>query len=359
MTQSVLPAGNTAFEQIPIIDLNISGANGEQRSQMCRELSDICHHTGFFQVVNHGIDHDLINSLFNMMSTLFALPDDQKMLIDKRRSPHFRGWEAVGTEFTNNRPDIREQVDIWSEWPAQHTDVQPAYWRLLGPNQWLPEDILPGNRARVTEWMKQAGGLADRLLALLSQGLGLAPDHIADLFGDQQMSLTKLIHYPTTPAGAAGVNAHHDTGFLTILAPGEVAGLQVENPRGDWIDVPIIDGALVVNLGEMLQAMTGNYFVATPHRVIASQERYSMAYFHGPSLDTPLSLLPLADEYHAAVAASPHHSNAGFMARKQETEAGTGDMQSSYKPALYGEQLWNYFSRSYPQLMSTHYPSDS
>ncbi len=347
---------DTAFAQIPIIDLNRLDTDRQSRQALGRELCDICHHIGFFQLVNHGIEQTLIDSLFTTMQQLFALPELQKQLIDKRRSRHFRGWEAVGTEFTNNRPDIREQVDIWTAWPARAADVQPRYLRLLGPNQWLPEDILPGYRADVERWMKEAAALADSLLELLAEGLGLAPDHITRLFGEQRMSLTKLIHYPATPQGAAGVNAHHDTGFLTLLAAGTVAGLQVENQRGEWIDVPLIPDSLVVNLGEMLQAMTGNYFVATPHRVIARDERYSMAYFHGPSLDTPLSLLPLASHYADAVSASPHHNNAGFMARKHETETGTGDMQSQHKPDLYGEQLWNYFARSYPQLVAEHYP---
>ena len=48
-----------------------------------------------------------------------------------------------------------------------------------------------------------------------------------------------------------------------------------------------------MNLGEILQAMTGNYFVATTHRVITDAERYSSGYFHGPDLRTPLDPLPL------------------------------------------------------------------
>jgi isopenicillin N synthase-like dioxygenase len=350
---------SSAFSQIPIIDLNRLAGDEKARRQLCLELCDICHHTGFFQLLNHGIDRSLVDGLFTTMRQLFDLPEQQKKLIDKRNSRHFRGWEAVGTEFTNNRPDIREQVDIWTEWPARAADVQPDFLRLLGPNQWLPEKVLPGYRDSVLNWMAQAGALADRLLEVLAEGLELAPDHITRLFGEQRMSLTKLIHYPATPQGAAGVNAHHDTGFLTILAPGSVAGLQVENQQGEWIDVPATPGALVVNLGEMLQAMTGNYFVATPHRVITREERYSMAYFHGPSLQTALSPLPLARRFRDAVEASPHHSNAGFMARKHETESGTGDMQSKHKPDLYGEQLWNYFSRSYPQFMAEHYASES
>ncbi len=44
------------------------------------------------------------------------------------------------------------------------------------------------------------------------------------------------------------------------------------------------------------------------------------------------------------------------MARKEETEAGVGDMQSRYRATVYGEQLWNYFARSYPGIMAAHYP---
>ena len=44
------------------------------------------------------------------------------------------------------------------------------------------------------------------------------------------------------------------------------------------------------------------------------------------------------------------------MARKDEAEAGVDDMSSTYRPDVYGEQLWNYFVRSYPDLVAEHYP---
>jgi len=152
-------------------------------------------------------------------------------------------------------------------------------------------------------------------------GLGLEEQHFAHFFGNQPMSLTKFIHYPPTPPGHAGVNAHHDAGFLTVLAPG----------------------------------MTGNYFVATPHRVITTEERLSAGYFHGPSLDVALDPLPLAARFANAVAASPRHARAGLMAGRQETAAGIADMASDHKPSVYGEQLWNYFDRSYPENMALHH----
>jgi isopenicillin N synthase-like dioxygenase len=197
--------------------------------------------------------------------------------------------------------------------------------------------------------------VASELMEVLSIGLGLEPDHLRHVFGERTLSFAKLICYPPTPAGEAGVNAHHDAGFLTLLMQHGVAGLQVLNPAGDWIDVPPRDDAFVVNLGEMLQQMTGNYVVATTHRVIATEARYSSGYFHGPALRTPLRPLPLGPEFAAAVAASPRHAGAGFMAKRHELLAGRGGTTSS-SADVYGQQLWNYYLRSYPDNVRAHHP---
>ena len=244
---------------------------------------------------------------------------------------------------------------MWTELDPRPPDVEPAYLRLEGPNQWPDESIAPGFRRLVERFQTEMGAIADELLAAMSLGLGLASDHLYRVFGERRMSLVKLIHYPPTPAGGAGVNAHHDTGFVTLLWQHGVAGLQIENQDGEWIDVPADDDAVVVNIGEMLQSMTGNYFVATTHRVITSVERYSSGYFHGPQLTTALEPLPLDRRYVEAVAASAHHRDAGFMARRDELLAGSRGTASS-AAATYGQQLWNYFLRSYPDLVKHHHP---
>ncbi|MDG2039249.1 MAG: 2-oxoglutarate and iron-dependent oxygenase domain-containing protein [Ilumatobacter sp.] len=341
--------------QLPIVDVGAMFGDAAERRALAEQVTSICHEIGFMLIVDHGVDQQLIDDVFDLMARFFALPEADRQLIDKRESPWFRGWESVGTEYTNGRPDIREQIDLWTEWPVRELDVEPSYLRLLGPNQWMPEAVLPGARELMGEWYHQMGGLADRLLGLLALGLGLDEQHIVRLFGDEPMSLTKLIHYPPTPAGGAGVNAHHDAGFLTLLAPGVTPGLEVEMPDGSWTPVPSVPGSLVVNLGEVLQGMTGKYLVATPHRVITAEERFSAGYFHGPSLDVRLDPLPLDPSYAAAVAGSPRHRGAGFMARAEETSAGVGDMQSDHRAETYGEQLWNYFTRSYADMMSRHH----
>lgn len=347
-----------AFSEIPIID--VGEARAEQPDHgFCTEFTDICHRVGFALVANHGVDQQLTAEMFDLMRRFFELDVEDKRRIAKTASPQFRGWEPVGAETTDNAPDMREQIDVWTPWPpspsAEVSIDNPVYNRLLGPNQWLPDAVLDQHESLSMRWIGAMRELADSLMAALAVGLGLEPDYLRRLFGDQPMSLAKFIHYPPTPAGAAGVNPHHDAGFLTVLAPGPTAGLQVQNPDGGWIDVPVVADTFVINLGEILQSMTGNYLVATPHRVITSEERYSAGYFHGPSLSTPLTRLPLGPEYAAAVEASPHHQSAGFMPTPEEAELGTGAMASSHRPDTYGEQLWNYFTRSYREQMLAHH----
>jgi isopenicillin N synthase-like dioxygenase len=344
------------FTEVPVIDMAPRHGARAAREALAEMLREICHNVGFMVVTNHGIDYALVDDVFALSKQLFDLPPEQKLLIDKRNSPHFRGWEPEGAEHTNNRPDIREQIDLWTEHSARDPDARPYYLRLLGPNQWPSDEVLPGFRDTLNRWFAELGGLAGELMALFALGLGLGEDHFEAMFGAERMSLTKLIRYPATPPGAFGVNAHHDAGFLTVLAPGETPGLEVENALGEWIPVPIIPGSFVINLGEILQAMTGNYFIATPHRVVTQEPRYSAAYLHGPSLEMPLAPLKLDRRFVEAVAASPRHAAAGFMAQRDETSAGVGDMQSPHHPGVYGEQLWNYFTRSYPANAKRHHP---
>lgn len=343
------------FQEIPVLSLADWSAPNADRTAFADRLRSICHEVGFFQLVDHGVSREFIDDYFDALRRFFELPETTKARIEKAGSRWFRGWERVGAELTDNRVDHREQIDIWTELPPRPFDVQPPHLRLDGPNQWLDEATLPGFRGLVERFQREMGAIADQLMAAMSVGLGLAPDHLDKVFGERRSSLVKLIHYPATPPGEAGVNAHHDAGFLTLLWQHGVAGLQALNPDGEWVDVPPSHDALVVNLGEILQSMTGNYFVATTHRVIAHAERYSSAYFHGPDLRTMLDPLPLDHRFADAVAASPRHRDAGFMARRDELLDGERGTRST-GAACYGEQLWNYFVRSYPELVARHHP---
>ena len=330
-------------------------ATPQRKGDLAVELRRICHGVGFFYLVGHAVPDQFVDHYFASLARFFALPESVKLGIDKQRSRHFRGWERVGAELTNNRPDYREQLDLATENPPHPFDAQPVYLRLDGPNQWLPEETIPGFRSIVEEFLRRMSELANELMGMLSIGLGLDQGRLEAAFGERPLSLAKLISYPPTPPGQAGVNEHHDAGFLTILLQHDVGGLQARNPDGQWIDVAPPPGAFIINLGEMLQEMTGNYFVATTHRVITTEARLSAAYFHGPDLRARLDPLPLAPDFAAAVAASERHAAAGFMARRDELLAGRDGIGSS-GVGVYGQQLWNYYVRSYPDNVRAHYP---
>jgi isopenicillin N synthase-like dioxygenase len=354
MSTSPLAGSAQTFSTIPTVSLQ-RWSHDADRAEFARELTAVCHDVGFFYLIDHGVDQAFIDRYFDLLERFFALPEDVKARIDKRLSPHFRGWERVGAELTDNRTDYREQLDVSTENPPYGRDAMPPYLRLDGPNQWLPDDVLPGFRSVVEEFFARMGRVADSLMAAMSLGLGLEADHLRRRFGERPQSFVKLIRYPPTPPNEAGVNPHHDAGFLTLLVQHGVGGLQAQNPDGEWIDVAPVPGAFVVNLGEMLQAMTGNYFVATTHRVIATDARFSSGYFHGPDLRTSLAPLDLDPRVAQAVANSPRHSAAGFMAKREDLLAGKVGTHST-SADVYGQQLWNYYVRSYPDNVRTHYP---
>lgn len=343
-----------AFRSIPVISM--AGWTGDEvaRAAFAGELRRVCHEVGFFVLVDHGIEQQFLDDYFALVRRFFALPLETKATIEKLNSPHFRGWERIGSELTDNKVDYREQVDCSSEYEPYAPGAMPAYLRIDGPNQWLRDDVLPGMRAGVLGFMQRMGAIADQLMEALAIGLGVAPDTFRIRFGERPHSLTKLISYPPTPSGMAGVNSHHDAGFLTLLAQNGVGGLQAQNPDGEWIDVPPTPGTLVVNLGEMLQSMTGNYYVATTHRVITQQERLSVAYFHGPDLRALLDPLELDPSFGEAVAASPWHRRAGFMATRDQLLAGASGT-TGRSAGVFGQQLWNYYCRSYPRNVEQHH----
>ncbi len=344
------------FSEIPVLDLRDWKAprSPDQRKRFAAELLKVSHRVGFLLLTGHGVEQTFFDRYFRALDEFFALPDDVKARIDKFESPHFRGWERVGAELTDNRVDYREQLDLCTAYDPYAYDIDPPFLRLDGPNQWLDEATIPGFRALVEDFMSTMGAIADQLMSALSSAFGLAEDHLQNVFGERPMSLAKLIRYPQTPEGQCGVNAHHDAGFVTVLVQHRVGGLQALNPAGEWIEVPVVPGTLVINLGEMLQEISGNYVVATTHRVIATQPRFSSAYFHGPDLRTRLDQLPLAPAFAEAVRNSPRHANAGFMAKRDELLAGNSG-QASTGTGVYGQQLWNYYARSYPANMARHH----
>lgn len=286
--------------KLPILDLSLLEAGDEAAAQFRADLRTAAHEVGFFYLTGTGIPAELTTRLHRAARDFFALPEADKLAIENIKSPHFRGYTRIGGERTQGNIDWREQIDIGPESPA--AGRVPAYNRLTGPNQWPAAQ--PELRPIVAEWHAHLVRISHTLLGAWAQALGAETNFFAETFRDPH-TLIKIVRYPGTdePEPQQGVGAHKDFGVLTLLwvEPGKV-GLQVERAEG-WVDAPPVEGAFVVNIGEMLEFATEGYLKATNHRVLsprAPEDRISVPFFFNPALDQQLPILPLPPELAAA-----------------------------------------------------------
>lgn len=278
---------------LPILDLSQLDAGHDAAARFRADLRAAMRDVGFFYLTGTGIPADLEQRLHRAARDFFALADDDKLAIENAKSPHFRGYTRIGGERTKGTVDWREQIDIGPERDA--VEGGPAFNRLIGPNLW--PQAQPELRAVVAEWHAALSAIARKLLRAWALALGAEESYFDDHFGEPS-TLIKIVRYPgtTDPEPQQGVGAHKDSGVLTLLwvEPGR-GGLQVERD-GEWVDAPPVDGAFVVNIGELLEYATNGYLRATNHRVVsprAPHDRLSIPFFFNPALDTKLPLIEL------------------------------------------------------------------
>ncbi len=292
------------MESIPTLRLDRARlSDGRFDPDFLEQLRAAAHRIGFFHLTEFGAAPGQVEALMDVTARFFALPPEARLALDNRDSPHFRGYTRLGHEITAGRPDAREQLDFGPELPAVPATEWDAPYRLLqGPNRW-PDELLPALRSTVLAWTDLLTRVGTELTHALAACLGLPEGHFDEAFGAQPHWFGKLIRYvgqQTDGPDAQGVGPHADWGFLTLLLQDSTGGLQARPPRSDeWIDVPPLDGALVVNVGEMLEVATHGYLVATVHRVLPCRPgvtRQSVGFFFSPKLEAKLHPVPLTPE---------------------------------------------------------------
>ncbi|EER28514.1 oxidoreductase [Coccidioides immitis H538.4] len=277
-----------AFTEIPLIDLSLA-KDPLTRPVLFEQLRYALISVGFLYISNHGVPEKVINDLVNVLPELFDLPESAKEEIALRNSPHFLGYSSVGSETTGGKADKREQAEFATELLAVESKDAPLYERLRGPNQWPPQ--LPPLRPAVTSYIQELTALGERFLRLVAEALSLPQETFFHFLSDQHR--LKLVHYPgasNSPSSGTitqGVGPHKDSSgwwtFLLQASPPEIKGLQALNKNGDWIDVPVIPGTFVVNIGQAFEVVTNGVCKATTHRVLMSgyKDRYSVPFFQG------------------------------------------------------------------------------
>ncbi|BDG74370.1 2OG-Fe(II) oxygenase [Roseomonas fluvialis] len=304
--------------EIPVIDFApLSSGNAEAAERVAREVRDACEQIGFFTIVNHPVPAPLIRNIFRQAERFFALPEEAKMQVWMGRSNTFRGFlpmdqgaSGTGTKgkavagFQNHlaeetlkarKPNRNEVFQIAAELPADDPDLlagKPLHGRNLWP------DGLPGFREDVLGYYDAMRDFAALLASVFARGLDLSPDYFAQFYRKPLIQL-RLLHYlPHADDQAAmeggASRAHCDAGGFTMLQQDQTGGLEVQSRSGEWIVVPPVENAFVVNIGDSMKMWTNHRFASTLHRVVNryGKERFSIGVFANPDYDTVISPLP-------------------------------------------------------------------
>lgn len=279
------PASAT-FSRVPVIDVGALVRREAGERDVASAIDAACRTSGFFYVVNHGVDSGLQARLPTLAADFFARPEDEKMRMAMAHGGRaWRGYFPVGAELTSGKPDMKEGIYFGAELDDAHEEVRRGT-PLHGPNL-FPQD-LPELRAVVLAYVAAMTELGHAILRGFALGLGLPPDYFFETCTADPLTLFRIFHYPSTAAATTaeeswGVGEHTDYGLLTILAQDDVGGLQVRS-GSQWIDAPPVAGSFVCNLGDMLEKMTGGHYRSTPHRVRnqSGRARYSMPFFFDP-----------------------------------------------------------------------------
>ena len=278
------------FDRIPVIDV-APLLDGSDKMSVARQIRWALSNAGFMYVKNHGIEQSFVDEVFDITRAFFNLPMADKMALHVSKSDvALRGYiEAFGENTDPGKTrDLKECFDIGPERAA----LQGPFF---GPNQWPA--AMPDFQRLVYGYHEKMVTLSKQLLRGIALSLDLPETHFEAIMADP-ISIQRLLHYPPQNGIAdkdiIGIGAHTDYGNLTILAQDDVGGLQVMNRDGNWVDGTPIRGAFVINIGDLIQKLTNDIYLANMHRVIntSGRERYSIPFFIDADFDAVIAPLP-------------------------------------------------------------------
>ncbi|MCO5607326.1 hypothetical protein L7F22_061521 [Adiantum nelumboides] len=306
-------AANVKRGAVPVIDLSRIGEDG-RRASIIAEVAQACREWGFFQLVNHPVSPALLCRMHSVAEEFFALSVEDKMKFASHEMKFVPDGKAVrfGTSFNPYNDKFLEWRDVLRHWCLPPNEVDNREW---------PEKPA-GYKETVLEYNKEMRVLAQEVLTLIAESLGLHPCFFEEAFqGSRQ--LLHVNRYPPCPEPelALGTGSHSDPGGLTLLLQDDVVGLQVMH-EGEWIAVQPLPDAILINLGDQMQIFTNVRYKSVEHRALVNATKTRM---------TVLSCSSPAENVIVAPAAKLIElDNVAF-----------------YQPSLYGDYSFNFFSKGF------------
>ena len=265
---------------IPIIDFRFEDD--------CIEEMHAAYTTCGFAVFTHVYDNWL--SEFQdwklLMEEFFSLPLDVKKQYQYSGVKENLGYSWMEEEsLTPSKPgDLKESYN-WVE-PAR---MQEQYW---------PKEI-PEFKPLAQKIERISRMLSYQFLYRFERVLGVPIGKLVEKHLDGSATM-RMIKYPAYSGeikeDQLRANEHTDYGSQTLLWRfDDCPGLQIfDNKKDEWVDVPIVENSIVLNVADMLARWSNGTLKSTPHRVVnvaMDKPRYSMPYFVDPGRDVMIKNL--------------------------------------------------------------------
>lgn len=296
------------LKYVPVIDLGpYFNGDAAGKAEVARKVDQACRDIGFLVITHHQIPDELIARVSRLSREFFDLPLTEKRKVDRPHPSMVRGYSAVAEEslaysLEEAAPgDLKESFSIGpSGVPDDDYHRGPAAGPHFAPNVW-PAGWDEFRRAYV-EYFEAMSDLARSMMRIFALALDL-PELFFDDKIDRHISMFRCLNYPhqkgPVEENQLRASAHTDYGSMTIVRPDNAqGGLQVCNKDGEWVDVPLVDGGLVVNIGDLMMQWTNDRWTSTLHRVVnppqgeGDHRRQSLVFFHQPNYDALIECLP-------------------------------------------------------------------
>ncbi|XP_047331270.1 scopoletin 8-hydroxylase-like [Impatiens glandulifera] len=289
--------------------IDLSGLNGPDHDAIARAIVEAAETVGFFQVVNHGIPLKVLELAKETAHGFFNQKPEKKAvyLNGASSSPLVK----YGTSFAPKNERALEWKDYLSmTYTNDHEALQ--HW----PNE-CKEVAL--------EYLKGSTEMVRKIIEVLMGQLGVAK-RVDWLMGNRMVNMN---FYPACPNPelTVGVGRHSDMGTLTVLLQDGIGGLYVNLGEGNhnekrWVEVPPVDGALVINVGDVLEILSNGRYKSAEHRVRTTNKECRVS--------VPVFVMPLATE--------------NIEPLEEIVEK---DGVARYKKVLYGDYTKNFFKNAH------------
>jgi isopenicillin N synthase-like dioxygenase len=294
---------------VPTVDVSpyVGAGTAEERAAAAVAFDEAARTVGFVQVVGHGVPTAVTDAFAAALDEFFALPLDVKKRY--RTPPEVnRGYAPPRTESLSLSLGLAPSNRMHDFFEAFNVGAAVSDFPGLDlPEADYPENVRPGEapsfRDAVSAYSAEASRVARTLTTVFADALGL-PEGFFERHTDHSLDVLRMNNYALEPGGLqldgdlTGMGEHTDYGIVTVLWADRVAGLQVLGRDGGWHDVVPADGALLVNLGDLMARWTNDRWMSTLHRVKPPivdgtiRRRRSAAFFHDGNVDALIETLP-------------------------------------------------------------------